>query len=149
MQDLDSNSSIPTVAEVLLLCRDDLFPFVKTIIIPVREIEDFFIRMEIAEYHADFVCAECVSMSQGDSGEWDIPGFSIDPENLADSTSDPLQALAFCSGNIKSSGCINIEFYYQRVAPLHFCGRQNAARIGKLFDQLYDLAREIPRWYGD
>lgn len=55
-------------------------------------------------------------------------------------TEDRNLAEVFLRGFIKWDGCSNWNFDCQESCMIHFCGRGDAAGVGKLFDRLYDLA---------
>lgn len=55
--------------------------------------------------------------------------------------SDIKQAEMYMEGSIKSDGCSNVRFC--REGYLHFCGREDAIRIGKIMQELYAMAHEM------
>lgn len=56
----------------------------------------------------------------------------------------------FAHGDLRWDGCSNIAFDEQERAMLHSCGRDHAARLGRLLDAIYDLGREhMDHWEGE
>lgn len=53
---------------------------------------------------------------------------------------DTKSADVFMSGSIKWDGCANVQFDEQKKCMLHFCGKKDFAKLGALFDRLYDEA---------
>ena len=57
------------------------------------------------------------------------------------------EAEVFVSGYIKWDGCANLQF--EDKGYLHFCSKEEAENVGKMFGRLYDLAKSMlptPDW---
>ena len=67
---------------------------------------------------------------------WHKEGSSCHP----DPTDNINDAELYLSGSIKWDGCSNWMF---ENSPYHFCGRDSAINIGKLLENLYNLAKDI------
>lgn len=57
-----------------------------------------------------------------------------------DSVTDPFEAEVIVEGSIKWDGCSDLTI--GRAGYVHSCGRQDAGKLGKLIDRLYDIARD-------
>jgi hypothetical protein len=84
----------------------------------------------------EFKCYESTYLDE--YGPW----FEMADSDVGESTNKLSEAQVFLSGSIKWDGCSNMNFDAQENCMLHFCGRSDAAKVGKLLDRLYDLADE-------
>jgi|ERR1700723_2579379 len=103
----------------------------------------FTIVAEPHDYHCDFICYQSISTDvnqplyrrKDDSNQW--------TENIS-------EAEIFLSGFVKWDECSNWLFNIQDDCMIHFCVKEEAEQVGRLFGRLYDLAAElIPNWNGD
>lgn len=63
------------------------------------------------------------------------------------STTAMSEAEVFMEGDIKWDGCSNWSFYPADNCAIHFCGADDAAKLGELFKRLYEEAEHlIPAW---
>lgn len=116
------------------------FPVLKEIVVETGRPRDFLIRVRVHKHFMEFAAYSCVGV--GDARYYDRAGAGCS----SDITEDVADAQVFLRGSIKWDGCCNIRFDEQDEHMLHFCGRGDAARVGKLIDRLYDIAAEIPAW---
>jgi hypothetical protein len=125
------------------------FELISTDIYPPAESGDFRIEVKVYRHRLDFIAYECKGMGQGPSGAFDVPLYGDDCSSGYDH--DHQNATPFLSGDIMWDGCANVQFDEQEGGRmLDFCGRKDAARVGKLFDRLYDIAADsIPTWQAD
>lgn len=117
------------------------------VIFQPKEIGDFWIKATHGDYSCDFVCIQCVAL--GDSGgKYDIPWYPRAGATAGhDQVEKPELAQVYLSGHIKWDGCANLRFDEQDRVMLHFCGRRDAEKVGKLLGRLYDNAADlITRW---
>jgi hypothetical protein len=113
---------------------------------PPANIGDFCIVATPGAAYCEFVCYECTGLDKGASGEFDIPIYERQGTNHhPDPVTDIAEAQVFLKGSIKWDGCANLDCFDDGY--IHLCGRRDAAQIGKLINQLYDLAAKlIPDW---
>lgn len=117
----------------------------QTVLREPTDIGDFLIVGRAEEHRLDFTCYEVVGQELNGQPGWVFN--RNEWETLPDLVSDYREAQPFLSGAIKWDGCANVKFDEQDSTMLHFCGRDDAAKIGKLFNALYDLAEKlIPAW---
>lgn len=115
---------------------------------------DFYIAVEWDDYVMSFTCYECVGelLESVVDGTPSAVRFSYnrrDYDSLPDPVEDIAEAQPFVTGRIDWQGCMNVRFDEQGEILLHFCGRDDAARVGRLFDRLFDLAeKHILKWEG-
>lgn len=123
-------------------------PILKRAVYQPTKIGEYLIIAEAHEYYCEFTCYDCMGMSLGADGGYTTPLYTVkDAIDCSESTENSDDAQVFLSGSIKWDGCANLTFDEQETAALHFCGRSDAQRVGKLLDRLYDLAGElIPKW---
>ena len=70
--------------------------------------------------------------------------FARDNERGADDPTDKLEdADRYLRGEIKWDGCSHWYFDEQDRVMLHLCGRDAALDIGRLFEAMFDIAREL------
>lgn len=81
---------------------------------------DFRICINVHDYYMDFAAYEV-------EGEYGGRELIISP-------------LKYFSGSVKWDGCANVRFDEQDNVMLHFCGRNDAMRIARLIEKIYDLA---------
>ncbi len=99
---------------------------------------DFHIVAEVHEAHVEYLCYYCCYINDMGVVEYDNKN---DPDGW--NTTSLAEAQVYLSGSIKWDGCANLRFDAQDGCMLHFCGRNDAARVGKLFDLLYDLTEQL------
>lgn len=110
--------------------------------------DDFLIAYEVHEYRLEFRSYEVVYWEYEVGGvTHSMPTFRRhDGTGSGDDTEDIAKAQVFASGSIKWDGCMDMRFDEQEVHILHFCGREDAARLGKMFAGLFSLAiAKIPK----
>lgn len=115
------------------------------------DINEFCIVAEALPHWCDFKCYDCIGMGEGENGQYDVPIYALDGAiKSGDDTNDLEKAQVFLAGHIKWDGCMDIRFPEQDTCMLHFCGRKDAARVGKLIDRLFDIAKQLlTSWDGD
>ena len=95
------------------------------------------------EHFAEFRIYEIIGGNDGSPPLYQKSGESSSPVF----EKDVAKAQVFCQGSIKWDGCVNFQFPEQEDCMLHCCGRQDAMKIGVMFDRLYDaVSRLIPAW---
>ena len=57
-------------------------------------------------------------------------------------TKDPDDALVFMNGYLKRDGCCDLTIGSGDAHQLHFCDMDDAKRVGRVFDKLYELCRD-------
>ena len=62
-------------------------------------------------------------------------------EDCAVTEEDPHKVKSWMHGGLKWDGCINWQFTDEEVM-VHFCGRADAARLGRVLDLIYDLGQK-------
>jgi hypothetical protein len=120
---------------------------VKTIAHQPTEALPFLIAAESFGHYCDFVCIECVADDGVADGVFVRPEYKKNGGRCLDFVSSWQEAEAFLHGTIRWNGCADLAFDQQERVMLHFCGRSDAAKVGKLLDKLYSLsAALIPSW---
>ena len=104
----------------------------------------FTIIAEPHEHYCEFKCYEAY-------GDFDEPNgiyYDItDSASTPNPTDDLDKAQVYLSGTVKWDGCSNLDFDINEGCAIHFCGRKDISKVGKLLERLYDLAAQlIPRW---
>jgi hypothetical protein len=115
---------------------------------PPSNHDQFLIVATPHEHYCEFRCYACLGFEADSKGEYTIPLYERDEDGPSpEAISDFAQAAVYLSGSIKWDGCANLQFDEQERCMLHFCGREDARKVGKLIDRLYDLAAELfPKW---
>ena len=127
-------------------------PKVKRFMSTALEDGEFTIIAEIHEYHMDFQAYECIGHLAGDI--W-IPSYQKkNAHTWLVGTEDIEDAEPYIDGYIKWDGCIHWNFKPDDDGYEHWCGRSHVkeelARLGRLFDRLYDAVNELlPSYDGD
>jgi hypothetical protein len=99
---------------------------------------DFHIIAEVHSHHVDYKCWRCLQVNEFGVAEYNRQG-----GHGGDSTTSLAEAEVFLSGSIKWDGCANLHFDAQDECMLHFCGRDDASKVGQLIDLLYDLTEKF------
>jgi hypothetical protein len=96
----------------------------------------FTIACKPFEHYCEFEVFEILSSEP--TTLWNLPSGS-----RPDPTDDLSKAERFLHGSIKWDGCSNWHFDIQDGCMIHFCSAQDAAAIGVLFNELYEMADEL------
>ena len=94
------------------------------------------------EYRLEFVAIETVAYADGSVG-------FIDEAAHSNSPVPQLPEAAFMTGELKWDGCMNLTFPGLDHCLLHFCSRENAQMIDRVFEYVYSCGCMIPNWDGD
>jgi hypothetical protein len=100
--------------------------------------DDFTIVFQNEEHYVNITVYEIVgTLNDGkETKEYQRKGFPTSP----DCVESIEEAEVYLNGSIKWDGCSDLylgdEGYY------HFCGKQDAAKLGKLIEYLYDKCAE-------
>lgn len=113
---------------------------------------EFTVVAEVdGDYRCNFKVYEIAGADRNDRGEvvsrsWVRAGAVSRPDDV-----DSLDgAEVYLSGHIHADECSNWHFDEQDRILIHFCSKEQAENIGKLFGHLYEMASKlIPHWSGN
>jgi len=107
-----------------------------------EKFEDYLILFEFGsgsrldvEFEVIEIFGECVSPDAKEIL------YTVFTGNAWDGTPDIDKADTWLTGHIKWDGCSNWRFVEQERSMLHFCGKELAMGVGRLFGKMYEIAK--------
>lgn len=96
-------------------------------------------KVKIPEVWLDYEVRDIVGYEGGLDG---VATFSVGP-TTHDETPDPDLAAPMLTGSIKWDGCSHNTFAPAEGGYIHGCSRRDMARLGVLFERMFDQAAEL------